>query len=135
MCHCKTRLPGYLFNRKTCEAAIYMIYSIVKVCPLYATRHRVAQPRSKSRAMPQVYVDVALAAAACRSMLHSLKIRSANCRSHQRKPRGIWWVSGFKMVLASLKKKIRPSSPISFPSFCNLKKVCKKLFSHVDAIA
>ncbi len=33
------------------------------------------------------------------------KIRSANCRSHQKKPRGIWWVSGFKMVSASLRKK------------------------------
>ncbi len=37
-------------------------------------------------------------AAACRSMLRGLKIRSANCWSHQRKPCSIWWVRGFKMV-------------------------------------
>ncbi len=44
-------------------------------------------------------------AAACRSMLRGLKIRSANCRSHQKKPCGIWGVRGFKMVLAILRKK------------------------------
>ncbi len=65
-------------------------------------------------------------AAACRSMLCGLKIQSANCRSHQKKSRGIWWIRGFKMVSVSLKKKITPSSPISFHSFGNLKKVCKK---------
>ncbi len=43
-------------------------------------------------------------AVACRLMLCRLKIRSANCRSHQKKPRGIWWVRGFKMVSASLRK-------------------------------
>ncbi len=44
-------------------------------------------------------------AAACCSMLPSLKIWSANCWSHQKKPHGIWWVRGFKMVSASLRKK------------------------------
>ncbi len=57
----------------------------VKVRPHYAARHTAAKC-GKSCAMPQVYVDVA---SACRSMLHDLKIRSANCRSHQKKPRGI----------------------------------------------
>ncbi len=37
-------------------------------------------------------------AAACRLMLRRLKIRSANCWSHQKKQCGIWWVRGFKMV-------------------------------------
>ncbi len=39
------------------------------------------------------------------------------------------------MVSAIFKKKIKPSSPISFHSFGNLKKVCKKFFFDVDAIA
>ncbi len=39
------------------------------------------------------------------------------------------------MVSAILRKKIKPSSPISFHSFGNLKKVCKKFFFHADAIA
>ncbi len=42
---------------------------------------------------------------------------------------------GFQNGISQFEKKIRPSSPISFHSFCNLKKVCKKLFFHVDAIA
>ncbi len=42
---------------------------------------------------------------------------------------------GFQNGISQFEKKIRPSSPISFHSFCNLKKVSKKLFFHVDAIA
>ncbi len=42
---------------------------------------------------------------------------------------------GFENGISQFGKKIRPSSPISFHSFCNLKKVCKKFFFHVDAIA
>ncbi len=73
-------------------------------------------------------------AATCHSMLRSLKIWSANCRSNQKKLRGIWWVRDFKMVSASLRKK---SDQIcrSRSSFSNLKKVCKKFFFHADAIA
>ncbi len=42
---------------------------------------------------------------------------------------------GFQNGINQFKKKIRPSSLISFHSFCNLKKVCKKLFFRVDGIA
>ncbi len=42
---------------------------------------------------------------------------------------------GFQNVISQFEKKIRLSSPISFHSFCNLMKVCKKFFFHVDAIA
>ncbi len=42
---------------------------------------------------------------------------------------------GFQNGISQFEKKIRQSSPVSFHSFCNLKKVCKKLFFHVDAIA
>ncbi len=41
---------------------------------------------------------------------------------------------GFHNGISQFEKKIRPSSPISFHSFGNLK-VCKKYFFHVDAIA
>ncbi len=41
----------------------------------------------------------------------------------------------FQNGISQFEKKIRPSSPISFHSFGNLKKVCKKFFFHVDAIA
>ncbi len=43
--------------------------------------------------------------------------------------------TGFQNGISKFEKKIRPSSPISFYSFGNLKKICKKFFSHVDAIA
>ncbi len=42
---------------------------------------------------------------------------------------------GFQNGISQFEKKIRPSLPISFHSFGNLKKVCKKFFFHVDAIA
>ncbi len=40
----------------------------------------------------------------------------------------------FQNGISQFEKKIRPSSPISFHTFGNLK-VCKKFFFHVDAIA
>ncbi len=42
---------------------------------------------------------------------------------------------GFQNGISQFEKKITPSSPISFHSFGNLKKVCKKFFFHVDMIA
>ncbi len=42
---------------------------------------------------------------------------------------------GFQNGISQFEKKIRPSSPFSFYSFGDLKKVCKKLFFHVDVIA
>ncbi len=42
---------------------------------------------------------------------------------------------GFQSGISQFEKKIRQSSPISFHGFYNLKKVCKKIFFHVDAIA
>ncbi len=42
---------------------------------------------------------------------------------------------GFQNGISQFQKKIRPSSPISFHNYGNLKKVCKTLFFHVDAIA
>ncbi len=41
----------------------------------------------------------------------------------------------FQNDISQFEKKIRPSSAISLHSFGNLKKVCKKFFFHVDAIA
>ncbi len=41
---------------------------------------------------------------------------------------------GFQNGISQFEKKIRPSSPISFYSFGNLKKVCEKFFFHVDVI-
>ncbi len=42
---------------------------------------------------------------------------------------------GFQNSISQFEKKIRQSSLVSFHSFCNLKKVCKKFFFLVDAIA
>ncbi len=42
---------------------------------------------------------------------------------------------GFQNGISQFEKKIRPSSSISFHSFGNLKKVCKKFFFHVETIA
>ncbi len=42
---------------------------------------------------------------------------------------------GFQNGISHFEKKIKPSSPISFHSFDNLKKICKKFFFHADAIA
>ncbi len=42
---------------------------------------------------------------------------------------------GFQNGISHFEKKIKPSSPISFLSFGNLKKVCNKFFFQVDAIA
>ncbi len=42
---------------------------------------------------------------------------------------------GFHNGISQFEKKITPSLPISFHSFGNLKKVCKKFFFHVDMIA
>ncbi len=42
---------------------------------------------------------------------------------------------GFQNGISQFEIKIRRSSPILFHSFGNLKKVCKKFFFHVDAIA
>ncbi len=61
-----------------------------------------------------------------------VKIRSANCQSHQRKPRGIWWVKGFKMVSASLRKK--SDKVHQFCSTVFLTRRSAKNFFLVDAI-
>ncbi len=42
---------------------------------------------------------------------------------------------GFQSGVSQFEKKIIPSSPISFHSFGDLKKVCKRFFFHVEAIA
>ncbi len=41
----------------------------------------------------------------------------------------------FQNGISHSEKKTKPSSTISFHSFGNLKKVCKKFFFHMDAIA
>ncbi len=41
----------------------------------------------------------------------------------------------FQNAISQFEKKITPSSPISFHSFGNLEKGCKKFFFHVDMIA
>ncbi len=42
---------------------------------------------------------------------------------------------GFQNGISQFENKITQSSPISFHSFGNLKKVCKKFFFYVDMIA
>ncbi len=42
---------------------------------------------------------------------------------------------GVQNGISHFEKKIKPSSPISFHSFGNLKEVCKKFLFHGDAIA
>ncbi len=41
---------------------------------------------------------------------------------------------GFQNGINQFEKKIRPSSLILFHTFCNLKKVCKKLFYRIGGI-
>ncbi len=81
----------------------------IKVRPHYAAWHKAAKCgkaiRQKLHHATSICGRCVGLATACRSMLHDLKIRSANCQSHQKKPRGIWWIRGFKMVSASLRKK------------------------------
>ncbi len=79
--------------------------------PCGIKRQSAARPRGKSCTTTSICGRCVGLSAECRSMLRGLKIRSANCRSHQSKPRG------------------------TFHSFGNLKKVCKKFFCHVDMIA
>ncbi len=65
----------------------------LKVRPHYAARHTAAKcgkaTWQKLRHAASICGRCIGLAAACRSMLRGLKIRSANCRSHQKKPRGI----------------------------------------------
>ncbi len=81
----------------------------VKVRPHYAAQHTAAKcgkaTRQKLRHATSICGRCVCLASACRSMLRGIKIRSANCWSHQKKPRGIWWVRGFKVVSALLRKK------------------------------
>ncbi len=83
-------------------------FSGLNVRPHYAVWYTVAQSgkaaQQKSHHAVSICGRCAGLAAACRSMRRGLKIWLANCRSHQRKPRGIWWVRGFKMVSASFRK-------------------------------
>ncbi len=81
----------------------------VKVRPHYAARHTAAKCSKaawqKLRHATSIYGLCVGLAAACRSMLRGLKIRSANCRFHQKKPRSIWWVKGFQNGISQLGKK------------------------------
>ncbi len=84
-------------------------FCYLKVRPHYAARHKAAEcgkaAWQKLRHATSICGPCAGLAVACRSMLCGLKIWSTNCQSHQKKPRGIWWVRGFKMVSANLRKK------------------------------
>ncbi len=66
---------------------------ILEVRPHYAARHIAAKCSKaawqKLRHATSICGRCVGLAAACRSMLRGLKIQSANCRSHQKKPRGI----------------------------------------------
>ncbi len=98
-------------------------------------RQSAARSRGKSCAMPQVYVDVASAelrhAVRCcapKNLIGKLSLPSKEAARHMMS-------KGFQNGISHSEKKIKPSSPISFHSFGNLKKVCKNFFFHVDAIA
>ncbi len=65
----------------------------LKVHPYYAARHTAAKcdkaAWQKLRHATNICGRCVGLAATCRLMLRGLKIRSANCRFHQKKPRGI----------------------------------------------
>ncbi len=92
---------------------------------LCRTAHSVARPRSKSRAMPQVYMDVA-SAWLWHAAIGKLLVPSKEAVWHMRSKR-------FQNGISQFDKKIRQSSLVSFHSFCN-PKVCKNFFFHVDTI-
>ncbi len=88
----------------------------LKVCPHYAAWHTAARLRAKF-------------APCCKYMW---MLRWLICGM-----KAVWHMMSkrFQNGISQFEKKIRPSSPILFHSFCNLKKVCKKFFFHVDEIA
>ncbi len=67
-------------------------------------------------------------AARLKNLIDKLSVSSKEAKRHMKS-------KGFQNGISQFEKKIRQSSPVSFHSFCNLKKVCKKFFFHVDAIA
>ncbi len=97
-------------------------------------RQSAARPLGKNCVMPQVYVDVASAllrhAVRCcaKNLIGKLSVPSKEAVRHMMS-------KGFQNGISQFEKNIRPSLPISFHSFGNLKKVCKKFFFHVDTIA
>ncbi len=112
-------------------------YGSLKVCPHYATQHTAAKcgkaAWQKLRYATGICGHCVGLAAAYRSMLCSLKIRSANCRSHQKKPRGIWWVRVSKWYQPVWEKKsdqVRRSRSTVLVTWRSAKN-----FFHVDAIA
>ncbi len=108
---------------------------IVKVRPHYAARHTVAKcgkaVRQKLRHATSICgrcVGMPFNAARPKNLIGKLLVPSKEVARHLMN-------KGFQNGISQLEKQIRPSSPISFHSFGNLKKVCKKFFFHVDAIA
>ncbi len=77
----------------TLRLTLPYLTSYLKVCPHYAARHTAAKcgkdARQKLCHATSICGRCVDLAAVCRLMLRGLRIRSANCRSHQKKPRGI----------------------------------------------
>ncbi len=98
----------------------------IKVRPHYAARYTAAKcgkaARQKLRHATSICgrcVGMPVDAAQPKNSIDKLSVPSKEAARHLRN-------KGFQNGISQLEKKITPSSPISFHSFGNLKKVCKK---------
>ncbi len=104
---------------------------LVKVCPHYAARHtaaKVAPCHKYMWTLRRLGCGMPFDAARPKNSIGKLLVPSKEAARHMMS-------KGFQNDISHFEKKIKPSSPILFHSFGNLKKVCKKFFCHVDAIA
>ncbi len=105
--------------------------AIIKVHPHYAARHtaaKVAPCHKYMWTLRQLGCGMPFDAARPKNLIGTLSVPSKEAVRHMMS-------KGFQNGINQFEKKIRLSSPISFHSFGNLKKVCKKFFFHADAIA
>ncbi len=89
----RVRITNSAPSHQHVDLYILNMIGTLKVCPHYAAWHIAAKcgkaMRQKLRHATSISGRCVGLAAACHSMLRGLKIQSANCRSHQKKPRGI----------------------------------------------
>ncbi len=121
----------------TLQPAASCVYRYIHTMLRGTQQQSAARLRGKSCVMPQVYVDIASAWLGCGMLFDAVRPKNSIGKlSVPSKEAALHMMSqGFQNGISQFEKKIIPSSPISFHSFGNLKKVCKKFFFHVDAIA
>ncbi len=131
----RTSTKRKIFESSTLPALTYgtQTWATTETHNLKLVRTQIAMEHS-NRTMSQVYVDVASArlrhavwCCAPKNLIVKLLVPSKEAAQHMMS-------KGFQNGISQFEKKIRQSSQVSFHSFCNLKKVCKKFFFHVDAI-